>query len=135
MQSLVIKKTKKGLGCKFTCAWEFEKRNPIGTSVDTEKALFLLQRLLELEKSDALFKHLILSSIDILQKRMGRIYLFERISTLDIDLGVTNAQCIRFERLNQPLHLVGSTPQGANDYTLQLFSVYDEDTISDTSFR
>ena len=96
---------------------------------------FLSSVLLELEKSDALFKHTIPSHIDLLQTRMGRVYLFEHISTLDIDLGVTNAQCTRFECLDQPLHLIGSTPQGANDYTTQPFSVYDEDTFIDTSFR
>ena len=100
-----------------------------------EKALFLFQRLVELEKSDAPFKDSILSYIDLLQNGIGRIYLSEHRCTLDIDLGVTNAQCTRFECLNQPLHLIGSTPQGVNDYTPQLFSAYDEDTIIDTSFR
>ena len=135
MLSLMNKKTTEGLGCNFTCVWEFEKHNPLGTSVDTEKELFLFQRLVELEKPNAPFKESILSYINLLQKRIGRIYLSERSLTLDIDLGVTNAQCTGFECLNQPLHLIVSTPQGANDYTPQLFSVFDKDTIIDTSFR
>ena len=134
MQSLMNKKTTEGLGCNFTCVLECEKHNPLGTSVDTEKALFLFQRLVELEKSDAPFKDSKLSYIDLLQKGIGRIYLSEHSRNLDTDLGVTNAQCTCLECLNQPLHLIGSTPQGANDYTPQLFSVYDEDTIIDTSF-
>ena len=121
MQSLMNKKTTEGLGCNFTCAWVYEKHNPLGTSVDTEKAFFLFQRLVELEKSDAPFKDSILSYIDLLQNGIGRVYLSEHSRTLDIDLGVTNAQCTYFECLNQPLHLIGSTPQGANDYTPQLF--------------
>ena len=121
MQSPMNKKTTEGLGCNFTCVWEYEKHNPLGTLVDTEKALFLFQRLVELEKSDAPFKDSILSYTDLLQKGIGRIYLSEHSRTVDIDLGVTNAQFTCLECLNQPLHLIGSTPQGANDYTPQLF--------------
>ena len=134
-QSFMNKKTTERIGCNFTCAWEYGKHNPLGTSVDTEKALFLFQCLVQLEKSDAPFKDSISSYIDLLQKGIGRIYPSEHSRTLDFDLGVTNAQCICLECLNQPLHLIGSTPQGVNDYTPQLFSAYDEDTIIDTSFR
>ena len=130
MQSLMNKKTTEGL----VRACENEKQNPLGTSVDKEKALFLFHRLFELEKSDAPFKDSILSYIDLLQKGIGRAYLSKRSLTLDIDLGVTKAQCTS-ECFNQPLHLIGSTPQGANHYTPQLSSVNDEDTIIDTSFR
>ena len=119
MQSL-MKKTTEGLVCNFTCAWEYEKHNSLGTSVDTEKALFLFQRLVGLEKLDALLKDDILSYKDLLQKPIGQIYLSEHSLCLDIDLGVTNAQCTCFEFLNQPLPLIGSTPQGSNDYTPQL---------------
>ena len=100
MQSLMNEKTTEGLACSFTCAWEYEKHNALGTSVDTVKALFLFQCLVELEKSDAPFKDSILSSIDLLQNRIRRIYLSEDSWTLDIDLGVTNAQCTCFECLN-----------------------------------
>ena len=57
MQSLLNNKTTNGIGCNFKCTWEYEKHNPLGTSGDTEKALFLFQRLVEFEKSDAPFKY------------------------------------------------------------------------------
>ena len=133
MQSLMNKKTTEGLSCNLLVRGNM-KNNPLGTSVDTEKAIFLFQRLVELEESDAPLKDSILSYIDLLQKGIGRIYLSELSRTLDIDLGATIVQCTCLECLNQPLHLIGSTPQGANDYSPQLFSVYDENTIIDTSF-
>ena len=68
MKSFVNQKTTKGLGCKFRSVWEYEKHNSLGASVGSEKALFLFQRLLELESSDAPFKDSILSYIDLLQK-------------------------------------------------------------------
>ena len=115
------KNTTEGLGCNFFCALEYEKHNPLGRSIDTEKALFLFRRLIALEKSDTVFKHIILSYIDLLQKGIGRVYLSDHSRTLNTDLSVTNAQSIRFECLNQPLHVFASIPQGAEDYAPQLF--------------
>ena len=134
MKSLMNQKTTEGLGCKFKSVWEYEKHNSLGASVGSEKALFLFQRLLELESSDAPFKDSILSYIDLLQKGFGRFYVTEHSRTLDIDLGVTNAQCTCFECMTQPLQIIGSTAQEGNNYASQLFSVYDEDTFIDTSF-
>ena len=135
MQSLLKKKTIDGIGCNFKCTWKYEKHNPLGTSGDTEKALFFFQRLAELEKSDAPFKDTVISFIELLQKGIGRLHLSEHSRTLDIDLGVSEAQCTCFEFVSQPLHLIGSTTQEANNYSPQLFSAYDEGTIIDTSFR
>ena len=98
------------------------------------ESIVFFQRLLELESSDAPFKDSILSYIDLLQKGFGRFYVTEHSRTLDIDLGVTNAQCTCFECMTQPLQIIGSTAQEGNNYASQLFSVYDEDTIIDTSF-
>ena len=134
MQSPLKKKTTDAIGRNFKCTWEYEKQNPLGTSGVTEKALFLFQRLVELEKSDALFKDTVISFLELLQKRKGRLYLSEHSGTLDIDLGVSNAQCTCFECLSHPLRFVGSTTQEANNYSPQLFSAYGEDTITDTSF-
>ena len=102
--------------------------------IQRRKALFLFQRLLELEKSDASFKDTVISFIELLQKGIGRLYLSEHSHTLDIDLGVTNAQCTPFECFNQPLYPIGSTTEEANNYSPQSFCTYDEDTIIDTSF-
>ena len=66
-------------------------------------------------------------------KRIRAIYVTEHSRTLDIDLGVTNAQCTCFECMTQPLQIIGSTAQEGNNYASHLFSVY-EDTIIDTSF-
>ena len=133
MQSLMNKKTKEGLGCNFLCAWEYEKPNLLETSVETEKELLFFQRLVKLEKSGASFKDSILSCIHLLQKGIGRVHLSEHSRSLNIDLNVANAQCTCFECPSQPLRLIGSTPQGANDYTPQLF-FDDQGTIIDTSF-
>ena len=97
-----------------------------------EKALFLFQRLVKLEKSDAPFKDTVISFIELVQKGIGRLYFSEQSFTLDFDLGVTNAQCTCFECLSQPLHFIVSTTQEANNYCPQL-SAFDEDTIIDTS--
>ena len=121
MQSLLKKKTTDGIGCNFKCTWEYEKQNPLGTSGDTEKALFLFQRLVELENSDAPFKDTVISFIELLQKGIGRLYLSEHSRTLDIDLGISNAQCTCFECLSRPLHLIGSTTQEANNYSTTFF--------------
>ena len=92
MQCLMNQKTTQGLGCKFKNVWEYEKHNSLGASVGSEKALFLFQRLLGLESSDAPFKDSILSyTDDVLQTEFGRFYVTERSRTLDIDLRVTNA--------------------------------------------
>ena len=115
MKSLMNQKTTEGLGCKFKSVWEYEKNNSLGASVGSEKALFLFQRLLELESSDAPFKDSILSYIDLLQKGFGRFYVTEHSRTLDIDLGVTNAQCTCFECMTQPLQIIGSTAQEGNN--------------------
>ena len=120
MQSLLKKKTTDGIGCTFKCTWVYEKQNPLGTSGDTEKALFLFQRLVELEKSKP-FKDTVISFIELLQKGIGRFTLSEHSRTLDIDLGVSNAQCTCFECLSQPLHLIGSTTQEANNYSPTTF--------------
>ena len=114
--------------------WEYEKHKSLGASVGSEKGLFLFQRLPELESSDAPFKESILSYIGFLQKGFGRFYVTEHSWTLDINLGVTNAQCTCFECMTQPLQIIGSTAQEGNNYASQIFSVYDENTIIDTSF-
>ena len=134
MQSLLKKKTTDGIGCNFKCTWEYEKQNPLGTSGDTEKALFLFQQLVELGKSDAPFNDTVISFIELLQKRIGWLYLSEHSHTLHIDLIVSNAQCMCFECLSQPLHLMGSTTQEANNYSPQISPAYDEDIIIDASF-
>ena len=108
MKSLMNQKTTEGLSCKIKIVWEYEKHNLLGASVGSEKALFVFQRLLELESSDAPFKDSILSYIDLLQKGFGRFYVTEHSRTLDIDLGVTNAQCTCFECMTQPLQIIGS---------------------------
>ena len=99
------------------------KNNSLGASVGSEKALFLFQRLLELESSDAPFKDSMLSYIDLLQKEFGRFHVTEHSRTLDFDLGVTNSQCTCFGCMTQPLQIIGSTAQEGNNYALQLFSV------------
>ena len=72
MQSQMNKKTIEGLGFNFNCAWEYEKHNALGTSVDTEKALFLFQRLVELEKSRTVQRqHIVLYRHSAKRKRMG----------------------------------------------------------------
>ena len=68
MQSLLNKKTTDGSGCNFDGTWEYEKHNPLGTPSDTEKALFLFQRLVELEKSNAPFKDNVISFIELFAK-------------------------------------------------------------------
>ena len=85
-------------------------------------------------RSHAPFKDTVISFIELVQKGLGRLYFSEHSLTLDFDLGVTNAQCTCFECLNQPLHFIVSTTQEAKNYSPQLFSAYDEDTIIDTSF-
>ena len=66
MESLMNRKTTEGLGCNFKSVLEYEKHNSLGTSVGSEKALFLFQPLLELESSDSPFKDDILSYTDLL---------------------------------------------------------------------
>ena len=135
MKSLMNKKTKVGLSCNFNCTWEYERHNPLGMSGDTEKkALFLFERLVELEKSDVPpFKDIVISFIELLQERIGRLYLSEHIRTLDFDLGVVIAKCTCFEWLNELLHLIGSTTQDVNNKNPKLFSVYDENAFIDAS--
>ena len=116
MKPLMNQKTTEGLGCKFKSVWKYEEHNSLGASVGSEKALFLFQRLLELESSDAPFKDSILSYIDLLQKRIGQFYVTEDSRTLDIYLGVTNAQCTCFECMTQQLQIIGSTAQEGSNY-------------------
>ena len=129
MQKLIKVKTTETLGCKFVSSWEFEKHNSLGNCPESEKALYVFQKLLQLEKSDAPFKDTIISYIDLLQRGMGRLFLTEHSRTLDIDLGVSNAQCTCYECLYQPLHET-QDDQSTNSE----FSLFNEDTIIDTSF-
>ena len=132
MKSLMTRKTTESLGCSFNCVWELNRHNSLGDCPDNEKALYIFQKLVELEKSDAPFKDTVISYIELLQRGIGRLFLSEHSRILDIDLGVSNAQCMCFECLNQPLQLdeaIDNTPSSS-----QLFSPYNEDTIIDTSF-
>ena len=75
---------------------------------------------------------LLFAYIEHLQRGIGRLFLLEHSRTLDVDLGISNAQCMCFECLNKPLQLdetIDNTPSNS-----QLFSPYKEDTIIDTSF-
>ena len=85
------------------------------------ESIVFFQRLLELESSDAPFKDSILSYIDLLEKGFGLLYVSEHSRTLNIDLGVTNAQCTCFEWMIQPLQIIASTAQEGNNYASQLF--------------
>ena len=71
MKSLMNQKTTEGLGCKFKKVWEYEKHNSLGASVGSEKALFLFQRLLELESSDAPFKTAYCHTLIFFKKDLG----------------------------------------------------------------
>ena len=83
---------------------------------------------MEIEKLDALLKDSKTSFVDLLQK----LDVAEHIRISSFNLGVSNAHATSFERLIQPLHLIGSTTQVANHYVSQLFAVHDEDTMFDT---
>ena len=87
---------------------------------------------MELESSDAPFKDTIISYIELLQCGIGRIFVTEHSRTVDVDLGISKAQCMCYECLNSPLQ-IDETPQTENTSS-QLFSLFDEDTIIDTSF-
>ena len=127
-------KTEGGFCCKLKRVWEYEKHISLGASVGSEKTEFLFRRLLEIELSDALFKDSILSFIDFHEKGFGRLFVTEHSWTLDFGLAVTNAQYRCFGCITQPLQIMVSTAQEGNDQASQLFSVYDENTIIDTSF-
>ena len=134
IQYLMNQRTTEDLGCTFNCVWEYQKHNSLGACNDNEKALYVFQKLLELEKSESPFKDTIVSYIDLLQRGAGRLFLSEHSRTLDIDLGWTNAQCMCFDCLNQqPMQQEGTESERNRSYTNQLFSVYDEDTLIDTS--
>ena len=90
----------------------------------------IFQKLLELEKNDAPFKNKIIPYIKHLQRGMERLFVTERSRTLDIDLGVSKAQCTCNECLYQP------SPERQDDQSrnFQLISLFNGDTIIDTSF-
>ena len=92
LQSLLNKKTTDGIGFNFKCTWECEKQNPLETSGYKGKALFLFQRLVELQKSGEPFKDSVISFNEILHKGIGRLYSSEHSRSLDLDLGVNNTQ-------------------------------------------
>ena len=95
-----------------------------------QRRQFLFQRLVEHEKSDAPFKDTVKSFIELLPKGIGRLYLSEHSRTLGSLM--RNARVLNAS--SQLLHLISSTTQETNSYSSQLFSVYDEETIFDTSF-
>lgn len=130
MQTLLNQKTTENLGCDFTSVWEFEKHNSLGDTPDNEKAWFVFQKLLELEKSEAPFKDTVIPYIDLLQRGFGRFFVAEHSRTLEVDLGVSNAQCRCFECMNEPLHIL----ENSETQNSQLFSLFDENTIIDSPF-
>ena len=103
MRSLKSQKTTEGLGCTFNCVWEYQKHNSLGACNDNEKALYVFQRLLELEKSEAPFKDTIVSYIDLLQRGAGRRFLSEHSRTLDIELHKCSVYVFR---LNEPKRIL-----------------------------
>lgn len=132
IKSMLNRKTTESLGCNFNSVWELDRHNSLGDCTDNEKALYVFRKLLELEKSDAPFKDTVIPYIELLQRGIGRLFVTEHSKTLDIDLGHSNAQCMCFECMNQPLQLnevIDNTTSSP-----QLFSPYNEDTIIDTSF-
>ena len=94
MQKLIKVKTTETLGCKFVSSWEIEKGNSLGNCTESEKALYIFQKSLELEKSDAPFKDTIISYINLLHRGMGRLFVTEHSRTLDIHLGVSHATSV-----------------------------------------
>ena len=78
LQKLIKVKTTESLGCKFESTWEIEKVNSLGNCAESEKALYIFQKLLELEKCDAPFKDTIISYINLQQRGMGRLFVTER---------------------------------------------------------
>ena len=68
----MTQKTTEELGCTFSCVWEYQKHISLGTCNDNEKALYVFQKLLKLEKLQLPFKDTIVSYIDLLQRGAGR---------------------------------------------------------------
>ena len=134
MQSLINRKTTEGLGCTFKFTWEIERHNSLVNCQESEKAFHVFQKLLELEKSEAPFKDTVVPYIELLQRGMGRYFVTEHNHILDVDLGVSNAQCMCFECLNQPLHIAETNDTPPQNFSSQLFSLFDEETIIDPSF-
>ena len=132
MKSMLNRKTTESLGCKFNRFWELDRHNSLGDCTDNEKALYVFRKLVELEKSDAPFKDTVIPYIELLQRGIGRLFVTEHSRTLDIDLGHSNAQCMCFECMNQPLQLDEEIDNTTS--SPQLFFPYNEDTIIDTSF-
>ena len=132
MKNMLNRKTTESLGCKFNSVWELDRHNSLGDCTDNEKALYVFRKLVELEKSDAPFKDTVIPYIELLQRGIGRLFVTEHSRTLDIDLRHSNAQCMCFECMNQPLQLDEEIVNTTS--SPQLFSLYNEDTIIDTSF-
>ena len=76
MQKLIQAKTSVSLSCSFVSLWELEKNNSLGNCADSEKALYVFQKLLELEKSDAPFKDTFISYIDFFTARGWTIFRY-----------------------------------------------------------
>ena len=87
------------LGCQYNLAWEFQRESysPFKSIDDTDRVAHLSNKFTQPQKSEAVFKDPVVDYIDILMLVFGIIEGSHHSNTLKVDLGCSNAQCYRFE--------------------------------------
>ena len=92
-------KSLKDLGCKFENVWELQRAcyTEFDENEDAEKPLYLCRKLVELQKSNAIFKDSVIDFINLLQRGYRNINTAHQKNVIKVDVGYYNAQCQRFE--------------------------------------
>ena len=95
----------------------------------TEKLLFLSQRLVELQRSQAVFKDSVLNFIELLERGFGTIHASHHNNVLSVDLGFSDAQCQCIECVEGQNSETDNVEEKVSiNYTTDLFTFIDENS-------
>ena len=118
------------LGCQYKVIWEFQQESysPFKGMDDTDRVAHLCNKLLQLQKSDAVFKDSVVDYIDILMRGFGTIEASHHSNTLKVDLGCSNAQCYCFECVEEQNINISRVNRDDFEYHSNSFTFFDENT-------
>ena len=94
----------------------------------TDRVAHLCNKLLQLQKSDAVLKDSVADYIDILMRGFGTREASHHSNTLKVDLGYSNAQCYCFECVEEKNINISRVNWDDFEYHSNLFTIFDENT-------
>ena len=131
LEKILNSKPTPDLGCNFNLIWELQRScyTPFNDREDSEKLFFLSQRLVELQRSQTVFKDSVLDFIELLERGFGTIHASHHNNVLSVDLGFSDAQCQCIECVEGQNSETDNVEEKVNiNYTTDLFTFIDENS-------